>query len=206
MTSPLHAVRTAAPPVLPGPGIGDTGNDPEMPSLVATRWVYSRKNMRIPVDSYGPLRIFTQFHPRITGSTGSDLEERRFCRQTLLQRLFQNNGDVIYRLRRSANISLATLLVSALTLTLVLAAEAIIVSQHDREFWPRELKLKRGSVVHIKNDDKVTHHIFVDSPRMSFDSGEQPMGKTVELKFDKQGRFAVRCAIHPLMRLIIDVE
>ena len=87
-----------------------------------------------------------------------------------------------------------------------LAVEAVIVSQRDREFWPRDLTLKSGSVVHIKNDDKVTHHIYVDSPNMSFDSGEQPMGKTVELKFDKQGRFAIRCAIHPLMRLIVKVD
>lgn len=60
--------------------------------------------------------------------------------------------------------------------------------------------------MHIKNDDKVTHHIFVDSPNMSFDSGEQPVGKTVEVMFDKNGRFAIRCAIHPLMRLLVQVQ
>jgi flagellar basal-body rod modification protein FlgD len=32
------------------------------------------------------------------------------------------------------------------------------------------------------------------------------MGKTVEVTFDKQGRFAIRCAIHPLMRLMIKVQ
>lgn len=107
---------------------------------------------------------------------------------------------------RLARYGLATVLFSSLVVPLALAAEAVIVSQREREFWPSDLTLKRGSVVHIKNDDKVTHHIFVDSPDMSFDSGEQPMGKTVELKFDKQGRFAIRCAIHPLMRLMISVN
>jgi plastocyanin len=98
------------------------------------------------------------------------------------------------------------LLGSSLVVPLVIAAETVIVSQRQREFWPNDLKLERGSIIHIKNDDKVTHHIFVDSPIMSFDSGEQPMGKTVELKFDKRGRFAIRCAIHPLMRLIVSVD
>jgi plastocyanin len=39
-----------------------------------------------------------------------------------------------------------------------------------------------------------------------FDSGEQPIGKTVNIKFDAQGKFPVRCAIHPLMELTVDVK
>lgn len=115
-------------------------------------------------------------------------------------------GAVTYSWHRPITCGLAALLASSLIVPFALAAEAVIVSQREREFWPHDLNLKRGSVVHIKNDDRVTHHIFVDSPNMSFDSGEQPMGKTVDLKFDKQGRFTVRCAIHPLMRLLIKVK
>jgi cytochrome c peroxidase len=83
---------------------------------------------------------------------------------------------------------------------------AVTVSQHRRQFSPNRVVIRRGSVVHIVNDDKVTHHVFIDAPGMSFDSGEQPVGTTVDLHFDKSGTFPVQCAIHPTMRLEITVE
>ena len=49
---------------------------------------------------------------------------------------------------------------------------AVTVSQHRRQFSPNRVVIRRGSVVHIVNDDKVTHHVFIDAPGMSFDSGE----------------------------------
>jgi plastocyanin len=52
----------------------------------------------------------------------------------------------------------------------------------------------------------VTHHVYVDSPTMKFDSGEQPIGATVDLRFDEKGTFLVRCAIHPTMRLAVTVK
>ncbi|HTI88604.1 MAG TPA: hypothetical protein VL966_18535 [Alphaproteobacteria bacterium] len=89
---------------------------------------------------------------------------------------------------------------------LVYAAETVQVSQRNRMFNPDSLQLNRGSVVRIVNDDRVTHHIYIDSPTMSFDSGEQPIGHTVELRFDKVGSFEVLCAIHPTMRLKVSVK
>jgi plastocyanin len=61
-------------------------------------------------------------------------------------------------------------------------------------------------VVRIVNDDKVTHHIYVDTPDMRFDSGEQPVGKNVDLVFDRTGAFPVQCAIHPTMHLEVVVD
>ena len=105
-----------------------------------------------------------------------------------------------------AGYGVVLLLGSAMTVPLVFAADDLIVSQRKREFWPNHLKLTRGSAVRIVNDDKVTHHVFIKNKIMSFDSGEQPIGKTIKIDFDKQGRFAVRCAIHPLMRLTVEVK
>ena len=87
----------------------------------------------------------------------------------------------------------------------VLAA-TVNVSQKDRKFTPDELVISAGTTVHIVNDDKVTHHIYVDSPTMKFDSGEQPVGSTVDVVFDKQGTFTVLCAIHPTMHLKVTVK
>jgi plastocyanin len=88
----------------------------------------------------------------------------------------------------------------------VIADDAVQVSQRDRRFTPDSLHLARGGAIRILNDDRVTHHLFVESRELQFDSGEQPVGRTVELKFDKQGNFLVQCAIHPTMRLRVQVD
>jgi plastocyanin len=89
---------------------------------------------------------------------------------------------------------------------IVAAADAPAVSQFNRQFSPNQLQIARGTSIHIVNDDNVTHHIYVDAPGMQFDSGEQPVGKTIDVTFDKLGSFTVLCAIHPTMRLKVTVE
>jgi plastocyanin len=86
-----------------------------------------------------------------------------------------------------------------------LAAETMSVSQRGRKFTPDTLSVQSGTLVRIANDDRVTHHVFVDQPDMKFDSGEQSVGNEVTLKFDREGKFAVRCAIHPTMHLDVTV-
>lgn len=93
-----------------------------------------------------------------------------------------------------------------MTVPLVFAADTFTVSQRKREFQPKELLISRGSLLRVVNDDRVTHHVFVKGPDMKFDSGEQPIGKTVAITFKKQGKFVVGCAIHPLMRLTVEVK
>jgi plastocyanin len=94
----------------------------------------------------------------------------------------------------------------AFATTAVLAAGDVTVSQRNRAFTPDRLEIARGTVVHINNDDNVTHHVYVDAPKMKFDSGEQKIGETVDLHFDESGTFSVRCAIHPTMRLSVAVR
>ena len=86
------------------------------------------------------------------------------------------------------------------------ASNTIVVSQRNRHFHPDTLTIARGTVVHIINDDRVTHHVYVDSPTMKFDSGEQPVGTTVDLEFDHSGTYQVLCAIHPTMHLTVTVK
>lgn len=89
---------------------------------------------------------------------------------------------------------------------LLAAAESLQVSQLHRHFSPDTLTIERGTTVHFVNDDNVTHHVYIDAPSMQFDSGEQPIGKTVDITFDKAGTFTVLCAIHPTMHLKVTVE
>jgi plastocyanin len=86
-----------------------------------------------------------------------------------------------------------------------LAADTTTISQRGRRFTPDTLRVNLGSPVLIENDDRVTHHVYVDQPDMKFDSGEQSVGNAVTLQFDHTGTFAVRCAIHPTMHLDVTV-
>lgn len=102
--------------------------------------------------------------------------------------------------------ALGLCLAAAFAVTAALAAGDVTVSQKNRAFTPDQLEIARGTVLHINNDDNVTHHIYIDAPKMKFDSGEQRIGETVDLRFDEAGTFTVRCAIHPTMHLNVTVR
>lgn len=103
-------------------------------------------------------------------------------------------------------VALAIAVFFAAVVPLANATAPITVSQRDRHFNPDTLTIAVGTVVHIVNDDRVTHHVYVDSQAMKFDSGEQPVGTTVDLEFDHVGTYQVLCAIHPTMHLAVTVK
>jgi plastocyanin len=82
----------------------------------------------------------------------------------------------------------------------------IVVSQKGKVFTPAEIKIPVGTTIRIDNDDRVLHHVYIESPIFEFDSGEQPPGRSVEIRFAKDGTFAVRCDIHPKMLMKVFVQ
>lgn len=98
-----------------------------------------------------------------------------------------------------------------LVIALGLAAGAALgaefeVRQADRLFAPARIIVGRGSVVHFVNDEKFVHHAFVDTPQFSADTGDIPPGETRDIVFTKPGTYAIRCAIHPQMKLTVEVS
>jgi plastocyanin len=88
-----------------------------------------------------------------------------------------------------------------------LAAGPYVVSQAGRQFQPNEITIKRGEVVQLLNDDAdLLHHAYIDSEKMSFDSGDQKPGSRVDIMFKTAGDFVVLCAIHPKMKLRVHVR
>jgi plastocyanin len=85
------------------------------------------------------------------------------------------------------------------------AATGTVISQQGRVFAPGEVDIKVGTTLRIDNDDQVLHHVYIESPSLNYDSGEQPPGKTIQIKFDRAGTYVARCAIHPKMRLTVNV-
>lgn len=82
----------------------------------------------------------------------------------------------------------------------------VIVSQKDRAFSPNAVELALGDTLSIHNDDQFVHDVLVDSQNFSFDSGEQGIGQNVQIKFPAAGHYRVTCAIHPKMRLEVEVK
>jgi plastocyanin len=88
-----------------------------------------------------------------------------------------------------------------------LALPQYSISQKGREFHPGEISIKRGDTVQIVNDDAdLLHHAYIDSPKFSFDSGDQEPGSKTNITFPAAGDFDVLCAIHPKMRLVVHVQ
>lgn len=68
------------------------------------------------------------------------------------------------------------------------------------------LKIKLGTTVEFKNLDPYFHNVFSLSDAKLFDLGSYPQGESRSVKFDKSGTVEVECAIHPLMKMTIEVK
>jgi len=71
-------------------------------------------------------------------------------------------------------------------------------------FVPRNLTIKKGSVVTWYNDDQITHQIH--SPELGFHSDPMYWGASYSHKMDMVGEWEIRCLVHPGMNAKIKVE
>ncbi|KQQ48292.1 hypothetical protein ASF58_02995 [Methylobacterium sp. Leaf125] len=86
-------------------------------------------------------------------------------------------------------------------------APSLHVSQKGRAFQPNALTVPRGASVEIVNDDgDLLHHVYIDAPNFTFDSGDLKPGSRTQVVFDVPGTFAVLCGIHPKMKLTVRVD
>ena len=85
-------------------------------------------------------------------------------------------------------------------------AEDHVVGQKDRAFSTPKLTIKKGDTVTFRNDDPFFHNVFSLSDVHSFDLGSYPKGQARATRFDKAGKVEVECAIHPEMKMEIEVR
>jgi plastocyanin len=86
-----------------------------------------------------------------------------------------------------------------------LAAQEHVVAQKDKAFTTKTLSIKAGDKVSFRNDDSFSHNIFSLTDAMPFDLGTYGSGQVKTVVFAKPGKFEIECAIHPDMRMMIDV-
>jgi plastocyanin len=113
------------------------------------------------------------------------------------------------RFLASAKFQVAVAALSGMAVAGVAFAAGIphVVSQAGREFKPHEITIKRGETVQVVNDDgDLLHHVYIDSDRLQFDSGDQKPGSRTDIEFNTAGTYMVLCAIHPKMKLTVRVQ
>lgn len=103
--------------------------------------------------------------------------------------------------------------VGGLILGLLLVAGApsagageVTVSQKNKEFSQKSVKIKAGDSIAFRNDDPFFHNVFSLSDTASFDLGSYPQGQSKSVTFKKPGTVEIECSIHPNMKMIVEVH
>lgn len=95
----------------------------------------------------------------------------------------------------------------ALSCVAALAANTLSIDQIGQVFTKTSAAIARGDVIVFNNHDDVTHNISVfTEDGEPTDLGLQKPGVSLKYKFDKAGRFVVRCSIHPGMKMTVLVK
>lgn len=100
----------------------------------------------------------------------------------------------------------ALAVVAGATTATIAHAKDFEVAQKDKKFSQKALTLNVGDSVSFKNEDPFVHNIFSLSDTKTFDLGTYPQGQSKKVTFDKPGTVEIECAIHPEMKLAVEVK
>lgn len=86
------------------------------------------------------------------------------------------------------------------------SAAEITLTQKDKKFDKKEVSINKGDTIKFVNADTIAHNVHSRSAPDKFDLGAQKPGSSALHTFDKSGKFKVRCAIHPKMKVTVKVN
>jgi plastocyanin len=81
-----------------------------------------------------------------------------------------------------------------------------LVTQSSKAFSSKVVQAKIGDTVSFRNDDAFVHNIFSLSDVQSFDLGTFTKGETRKVKMEKEGQVEIECAVHPEMKMVVEVK
>lgn len=97
-------------------------------------------------------------------------------------------------------------LLGAALLSPAWANQEHVVAQKNKAFAVKKLTIKVGDTVKFVNEDSFAHNVFSLSAAKSFDLGSFGNGGSKSVTFDKAGKVEIECAVHPDMRMDIEVK
>jgi plastocyanin len=80
------------------------------------------------------------------------------------------------------------------------------ITQQAKAFSTKALTAKVGDTLNFRNDDPFVHNIFSLSDVQSFDLGTFAKGEVRQVKLSKPGTVEIECAVHPEMKLVVEVK
>jgi plastocyanin len=103
--------------------------------------------------------------------------------------------------------TVGAIIVAAIGLFTSLSADAAehVLAQKGKAFSVKKLQVKVGDTVKFVNEDPFAHNVFSLSDAKSFDLGSFGQGGSKTVTLDKAGTVEVECAVHPDMRMVIEV-
>jgi len=97
--------------------------------------------------------------------------------------------------------------VACVGLAATVHATSMTIDQMGQQFSEKSASLQLGEALTFANKDDVSHNItVVNDDDDTADLGLQKPGENLTYKFDKAGRFKVRCSIHPSMKMVVTVK
>ena len=94
----------------------------------------------------------------------------------------------------------------ALAATMPAFAAEHVVNQKNKAFSTKKMHVQAGDSIRFVNDDPFNHNVFSLSDVKSFDLGSYGQGLAKSVVLDKPGTVEVECAVHPDMKLVIEVR
>lgn len=85
-------------------------------------------------------------------------------------------------------------------------AEDLVVVQKNMAFSRSNVTLVVGDRLIFKNEDPVMHHTYSLNADFSFSSIRQKPGVDTSIVVNAPGTATIHCAIHPKMKLVVDVK
>ena len=101
-------------------------------------------------------------------------------------------------------VTLAAALAFAPLMSLQAAEHKVI--QKDRAFDQPHLEIKVGDTIHFENQDDFFHNVYSLSDANFFDLKSYPKGESRANTFNSPGVVTVECAIHPDMKMVVEVK
>jgi plastocyanin len=79
------------------------------------------------------------------------------------------------------------------------------IGQKGKVFSESAITIKKGDIVVFVNDDNVTHNVMTIGSVADFNIGSQAPGVSTPITIEKPGEFMIVCAMHPRMKLVVNV-
>lgn len=79
------------------------------------------------------------------------------------------------------------------------------VLQKDKAFSEQSVRIRAGDTVTFVNADSVTHNVYSVTKGCEFELQTQTPGNSTAVPFPRACTAQVQCAIHPKMKLTVDV-